>query len=509
MGGSPPSHYRGQLMKALASVKLPYVLKSRIIVREGRFNGILYPAEELRPLVDILNNIPREIGKAKAAGDEELAVRLMNSTSLFWDHDEGCKYWLGDVRNFRWDEKLKGIRGDLYFVDRDAAIKVDYQEKRGWPSWGLSPSFMVDKYRNTASNIFPNNISVVLDPAGGLITMLSRGEISFSVPRATFRNEGGEPMAKKKKKEDLSEATEEEKKDETSEGDEKKDETTDDTSTEDTETKEEETNDSEDKSEEDLSEVEFENEENSDSDEEELQVSLADLAEMIKQLAKIIAEGFASLKKGKGRYPYKKSAEGETEEQSKEPTPLDAVPEKELLEIASNISKEVRALEGKELNEKVLRECLGRIFSLAPLSEELSTDGESEGEEKKEEETQDKAEDKETDSAGEEKAEEEKKDEKTEESEDAKDEDKSDKGTKQEMARLIKEEFAILRGKIQKLENKIAKQVKPKRKGLVEREDLSVAETITRKREALQAQMKDEPSADKRLDMLIDSYFGK
>ena len=97
-------------------VEIPYVIKDRLILKEGIANGIFYPGEELEPCVAVLNEKP----------DPE-DVEARKRTSLFWDHDDECKNWLGEVKNFRWDNEQRAIIADIHLVDRVAADKTYYQ----------------------------------------------------------------------------------------------------------------------------------------------------------------------------------------------------------------------------------------------------------------------------------------------------------------------------------------------------------------------------------------------
>lgn len=486
-------------MPPITQIKLPLVLKDRLILREGRWNGIFYPAEEIKPLVGILNDIPKAVREAEHDGRDVEAVKLRNATSLFWDHDEKCENWLGDVRNFRWDEKLRGIRGDLYLVDQEAARKVKYQEERGFTSWGLSPSVMVDKSRSTARNISFNNIAVVLEPAGGVQLMLS-----VNGPRETPSENGGRPMAKNKKKKDLDKDD-----DATKDEDTKK---TDDEEKEEDSAKEKETpGDEASSEEEDLEDVDFEAEEGSeDEGEEELAASTDDIMAAVGKLTVIVGALAAAMKKGKG-YGNPGDKKPEDEEEEQEDKGLAQLDREALLEIASKVTKEAKVLENEdELTESVLRDFLSRIASFLPGAEEMASDGDDDEDDDKEDKDADSKED---DEKKEEKKDDEKKEDGSDSESEEEEEEESDKGEKKDMAAIVKSEFARTRQDLRKEINKavkaeLSRRVRPQRKGQVTREKADLKK-IEQKREDLQARLAKEPDAEKRLEIAIKESLGE
>ncbi|GAH51782.1 unnamed protein product, partial [marine sediment metagenome] len=112
-------------------IEIPYIIKDRIILKEGVANGLFYPGEELEPCVAVLNEKP----------DPE-DVEARKRTSLFWDHDDACKNWLGEIKNCHWDAEQKAIVADVYLVDKSAAEKTHYQLEISddkLSRWGISP----------------------------------------------------------------------------------------------------------------------------------------------------------------------------------------------------------------------------------------------------------------------------------------------------------------------------------------------------------------------------------
>jgi len=143
-------------------MKLPLVIKDRIVLKEGWANNIFYPAEEIQKAYPILNEKPPK---------DDLAAR--NRTSLFWDHDDAAKNWLGELKNFRWDPEAKALRADIFIVDEDAARKIAYQLEQNVSRWGISPRLSIVQKDSTATNIEFKSWALCLMPAGGPDLMLA------------------------------------------------------------------------------------------------------------------------------------------------------------------------------------------------------------------------------------------------------------------------------------------------------------------------------------------------
>jgi len=144
-------------------IEIPYVIKDRVLLKEGEANGIFYPGEEIEPTIKVLNEKP----------DME-DVRGRNRTSVFWDHDDACKNWLGEIKNFHWDPASKAVVGDVYLVDEDAAKKTHYQLKEDMSRWGISPRVRIDERDGKATNIQFVSFALVMEPAGGPKLMLEQ-----------------------------------------------------------------------------------------------------------------------------------------------------------------------------------------------------------------------------------------------------------------------------------------------------------------------------------------------
>ena len=118
---------------------------------------------------------------------------------MFYDHDDSCAEWLGEVRNYRYDEEKKQLIGDLWIVDRDCAEKVDYMNKQDESKWGISPRLAVKQNEEKeVMEIKPKSWAFVLHPAGGKELMLAE-EDEWEEDEFVFsdleEDEGTEPVA--------------------------------------------------------------------------------------------------------------------------------------------------------------------------------------------------------------------------------------------------------------------------------------------------------------------------
>lgn len=135
-------------VKDLMQMTIPYVVKNVPLINEGVHNGDFYPSSILRN-----------------------AVTQHEKLSLFLDHHDNfiggtARAWCGDIRNPRWNEEMKSITGDLYFVEENTARAVAYGAK-----FGVSCTVDADTRINPDTGkkaIFSpvfRSYSVVLDPA--------------------------------------------------------------------------------------------------------------------------------------------------------------------------------------------------------------------------------------------------------------------------------------------------------------------------------------------------------
>lgn len=142
------------------------ILKDRVLLREGKANGLFYDFKEIAPLAAILNETPPSDQPDEA-----------NRDSLFLDHGDGITTWVGLVKDFKTDEKEKALRGDVHIVDSDLAEKIQFQIDEGRARFGISPRLLIDRDGEKARKLKMRSFSLVLNPAGGEELMLWSGEV--------------------------------------------------------------------------------------------------------------------------------------------------------------------------------------------------------------------------------------------------------------------------------------------------------------------------------------------
>lgn len=124
----------------LNEVKLPYVIKDHIIMSPGIWNEFSYSKDVI----------------AKALSETEWNER---NRSLFWEHSEDARDWVGDIKNLR--IKDGNLLADIYIVDKPLAIKLAYGAK-----FGVSPKVLGDaNNKRKVHNATFANFSIVLNPA--------------------------------------------------------------------------------------------------------------------------------------------------------------------------------------------------------------------------------------------------------------------------------------------------------------------------------------------------------
>lgn len=138
-------------MKNVEDIKLPFVLKNKLVMNEGVHNGLLYT-------------------------EKELAIELESSDSeefnLVCDHADtrqgtGVSNYAGAVLNRKWKndgDEGPGIYADLEIRDKALAQKLALGAK-----FGVSPTFDYDptevEGQEVATNLSTQSYSLVLDPA--------------------------------------------------------------------------------------------------------------------------------------------------------------------------------------------------------------------------------------------------------------------------------------------------------------------------------------------------------
>lgn len=124
-----------------SKVKLPYILKKKMLATPGTWNGFVFTSESIKKAYETTDWEDKEI------------------RSLFTDHeDRKSKEWVGEVKNPVLENNT--LYGDLIIVDKPTAIKLDYGAK-----FGISPSIDGDVDESMIKQFTFNNFSVVINPA--------------------------------------------------------------------------------------------------------------------------------------------------------------------------------------------------------------------------------------------------------------------------------------------------------------------------------------------------------
>jgi hypothetical protein len=129
-----------------ARVKLPYVLKNKVLMGYGNINGWKYTPQVMQ---DIFN---------QTVWDKE-------TCSIYYDHLDpskpggGARMWVGEVKNPRVENGI--VLGDIHIVNKQAAIDLAYGANFGISSRILGRS---DGHGNIVEGIF-DNWSLVRRPA--------------------------------------------------------------------------------------------------------------------------------------------------------------------------------------------------------------------------------------------------------------------------------------------------------------------------------------------------------
>jgi len=129
------------------SLKVPYIIKNKLLMKEGLFNGVNYSK----------NEIVRKYSEADGA-------------QLFLDHKdtagEGALNWVGSVAKPQWTtgELGEGMYGDLIIIDKPSAQKLAAGAK-----WGISPTIDFEKNLDGknihATDLLWKSFSFVINPA--------------------------------------------------------------------------------------------------------------------------------------------------------------------------------------------------------------------------------------------------------------------------------------------------------------------------------------------------------
>ncbi len=131
----------------IEKITIPYVIKHRLLMQEGDFNGVFYPKAEI-------------MAKVQEANEKGLILDHLDT------HDQGATAWAGQIQNAEWTtgDQGEGLYGDLSIVDKPTAQKLAQGAK-----WGISPTIDFESSelngKTTASDLQWKSFSFVIEPA--------------------------------------------------------------------------------------------------------------------------------------------------------------------------------------------------------------------------------------------------------------------------------------------------------------------------------------------------------
>ena len=129
-------------MKVDAKVPIPYVIKNRKLMSEGRWNDFYYPAAAIK----------------KAYYNTDWSDKRV--IALYLNHsDSDVASWVGEIQNPK--QSGSDLYGDLVIYDPNLAIKLAY----GKPKFGISPKVRGDADGKTIREFVYENFSIVVNPA--------------------------------------------------------------------------------------------------------------------------------------------------------------------------------------------------------------------------------------------------------------------------------------------------------------------------------------------------------
>jgi len=125
----------------LTELRLPVVLKNKILMSPGMWNGYYYDAEAIREAFENTDWNSKEV------------------RSLFMDHkDTETSDWVGFVSNPKFDGK--NIKADLEIIDENMARKLLFGAK-----FGISPRLVGQEDNKVMKHFTFQNFSIVVNPA--------------------------------------------------------------------------------------------------------------------------------------------------------------------------------------------------------------------------------------------------------------------------------------------------------------------------------------------------------
>ena len=131
----------------IEKITVPYVIKNKLLMKEGEFNGVYYPKEEI-------------LSKVEEANEKGLILDHLDTAN------QGTLAWVGQIMNAQWTTGAdgEGLYGDLSVIDKGTAQKLAQGAK-----WGISPTIDFEKDetegRLTGRDLQWKSFSFVINPA--------------------------------------------------------------------------------------------------------------------------------------------------------------------------------------------------------------------------------------------------------------------------------------------------------------------------------------------------------
>lgn len=131
----------------IENIKVPYVIKNKLLMKEGDFNGVFYPKEEI-------------MAKVEDADEKGLILDHLDT------QNQGTSAWVGQVINPHWTtgDDGEGLYGDLSIIDKSTAQKLGQGAK-----WGISPTIDFEKNevngKIIGTDLLWKSFSFVINPA--------------------------------------------------------------------------------------------------------------------------------------------------------------------------------------------------------------------------------------------------------------------------------------------------------------------------------------------------------
>ena len=128
-------------------ITVPYIIKNKLLMKEGEFNGVYYPKEEI-------------MAKVEDANEKGLVLDHLDT------QNQGTSSWVGQVANPHWTtgDDGEGLYGDLAIIDKGTAQKLAQGAR-----WGISPTIDFEKNevngKVVGTDLLWKSFSFVINPA--------------------------------------------------------------------------------------------------------------------------------------------------------------------------------------------------------------------------------------------------------------------------------------------------------------------------------------------------------